>query len=154
MTPFQSEMAAYRRLLITNESTMQSEFDKHILTFSTGALALSISFLKDVLNQHWVGSNWLVGAWISWAFSICGIVCSFFTSAKAMRTAVAQTDDMMLFKAANEGNLGGVWNNWTKRLNLIGGGMFLAGVLFMVCFTTLNLLKDQTASNAAAASTK
>lgn len=141
-TPFQIEMASYRRLLLTNETAMQGEFDRYILTFSSGALALSISFLKDVLNQNWVASHWLIWAWISWAGSICGVVCSFFTSAKAMRTAVAQTDDMMLFKEANEGNLGGQWNKWTKGLNLIGGLMFVAGVLFMVCFTTRNLVKD------------
>ncbi|WP_395747275.1 hypothetical protein [Prosthecobacter sp.] len=139
LTSFQLEMAAYRRTLLGHESVMQSEFDKYILTLSSGALTLSIALLKEVLNQHWVASNWLISAWIAWSASICCMVISFLTSAKAMRTTVSQTDDMLLYKEVNDGNLGGKWNKATKALNLIGGIAFLLGVVFMVVFTAKNL---------------
>jgi hypothetical protein len=143
LTPFQLEMAAYRRSLLSHESTMQSDFDKYILSLSSGALALSITFLKEVLNQQWTVAFWLMGAWVFWATSICCIVISFITSAKAMRTAVSQTDDMLLYKAANDGNLGGIWNKVTNYLNVIGGVTFLVGVVCMVVFSACNLTKGK-----------
>lgn len=147
LTPFQLEMAAYRRSLLTHESSMQGDFDKYILSLSSGALALSITFLKDVLNHQWTVAVWLIGAWIFWATSISCIVISFITSAKAMRTAVSQTDDMILYKAANEGNLGGMWNKITNALNMIGGATFLAGVVSMVVFSACNITRSKVADS-------
>ena len=153
-SPFQLEMANYRRTLQGHETAMQSEFDKYILTLSSGALALSITFLKEVLNQHCLAAGWLIAAWIFWAISICCVVVSFVSSAKAMRVAITQTDDMLLYMAANRGELGGRWNKATNFFNLCGGAFFLAGVVCMVMFSATNLNDKERSSLAPQAETQ
>lgn len=49
-----------------------NELAKQLITLATGILALSITFLKDILKNNSQGITWsLKAAWISYLVSVC-----------------------------------------------------------------------------------
>src|SRR5580692_9406356 len=64
-------------------------FDKYMLTFSSGALALSLAFIKDVVplgRAVWITS--LIGSWIAFVLCILVTLMSFQFSIKALESTI------------------------------------------------------------------
>jgi hypothetical protein len=64
-------------------------FDKNMLTFSSGALALSLAFIKDVVplsKAIWLAS--LIGSWIAFVICILITLFSFRFSIKALEKTI------------------------------------------------------------------
>lgn len=92
-------LSAYRQSLVAAEQAMQGEYDKGVLTLSGGALGISLVFLKDVVGEHPLKNpGFLLAAWTAWGLSIAFVLCSYFTSTKALRRAVEDTDHHMIYK--------------------------------------------------------
>lgn len=137
---FQQQIAAYRTLLQETEQEMQSSYDKAVMTLSGGGLAVSISFVKDFLgkanpSQPIQSGFQLFTAWTCWGVSITAILISLFVSACAMRKAIEQTDNRVLYYEP----LGGWQDKVTRLLNPLAGLLFILGVAFIGCFVKNNL---------------
>ena len=140
MPDFNEQIFEYRKGLLALEQQMQSEYDKAIMALSGGALGGSMAFLKDVVirpgtGRSVQGSAFLLVAWICWGLSVTCILFSFYTSARALRRAVEQTDDKKIYLEL----LGGRFNQVTKILNCFAGILFMAGVVAIVVFAAHNL---------------
>lgn len=125
----------YRDLLIRSEQKAQEDFDKTILSLSSGALGISFAFLKDVVGADPINVRLLTIAWISWALSSTSILVSYYTSQQALRIAIKQVD----LKKIREETPGGWQDKITGFLNWLGLILFVAGLFFMIWFVKLNL---------------
>src|SRR6187402_2125845 len=79
--------ADYAKESNAREAASSDNYDKAIMTYTTGALALSITFMstfmKDILHPKEMAL--LKGAWILWVISLMLTIISFQLSIKAQR---------------------------------------------------------------------
>lgn len=123
----------YRRLLQELENKAQEEYDKTVILLSTGALGLSFTFLKDIVNLKDAHSMYLVvGAWICWAISASSVLYSFYTSRSALRRAIDDLDN-------NKEHDNNPFDRLTGMLNFWSGTFFVAGLFFMIAFVKINI---------------
>lgn len=128
--------AEYRKDLITLEQKSVESFDKTVIALSGGALGLSLTFVKEIVDlPNAVQIHWLLAAWICWAASLLCVLLSFWLSAKAMRKAIKQLDEGKLGQERPGGFL-----DWaTGLLTFLGGLVFVIGVVSMILFIQFNL---------------
>jgi hypothetical protein len=133
---FQTQLDEYRELLSSLEEKMQSEYDKAVMTLSGGALGISLTFLKDIVKQTpLIHPGWLMAAWICWGASVGAVLMSFLTSLNAMRKALRQVELKVIYYEKP----GGWLDILTLVLNIMSGGLFLFGVIFIAVFMEQNL---------------
>ena len=73
--------SSYRDLLQGLSIKSQEQYDKTLLTLSTGALGLSFAFIKDIVNiSSATNINYLTGSWICLTLSILCILISFLSA--------------------------------------------------------------------------
>jgi len=83
---------SYRDLLQELSIKSQDQYDKTLLTISTGALGLSFAFIKDIVNiSSATNINFLTGSWICLTLSILCILISFLSAKYALKIAVQFT---------------------------------------------------------------
>jgi len=60
-----NEYQSYRDLLQELSVKSQEQYDKTVITLSTGALGLSFAFIKDIVDIKVASSiNFLTGSWV------------------------------------------------------------------------------------------
>ena len=142
--------AAYqdeRNKLIDGEQDYSKSYDKYVLTLSGGALALSMTFIHDIIGDDAVRVRALIVlAWIAFTLSVAATLFSINQSAPLYRTF----RDILDRKAEHAGDK----FSWTevrdeqnkcRRLKLMDwlnyGGLvlFLSGVILLLSFITYNL---------------
>ncbi len=115
-------------------------FDKSILAYSTGGLALSLGFLKDFVPIKIAFVPWaLYGSWLLFAVATSSTVISFLISGKALRY-----QEQLSYKYYWEGDESSLttknpYNIATYSLNYLSAGCFLVGITLTVFFISLNL---------------
>ncbi len=141
----QEEYKAYleeRKLLIEAERETAQQFDKAILTLAAGALALSITFMQQIVPHPKSESIYpLIGAWISFCLSMLLTLISFLTSQAACRRQRDILDEEM--SQINKKSSGTKDNKaafWTNQLNYFSIGFFILGVILLIVFSAINLL--------------
>jgi len=124
-------------------------FDKSVLTLSSGGLAFSLGFLKD-----FVPINKAVGAWVlytSWGgltAATCLTMISFLVAAKsqdfqqALANAYYLQGDESAFTRRNP------WDRATIWLNRVSGACFFVGVVLTTAFVAINLTRAQEMTDA------
>jgi hypothetical protein len=134
---FHRRLDQFRQLVLSLEHKMQAEYDKSVLMLSGGSLGLSFAFLKDLIGKQALNSpGWLLSAWICWGVSATFTLASFYTSARAMRKAVVQTDQQDIYVQ----RAGGWFDKATSIFNAAAGLLFLLGLVSIVVFVTHNLM--------------
>jgi hypothetical protein len=139
----EESLQEYRTHLITAEQKAQEDYDKTVISLSGGALGISFAFIKDIIGDHpIISKNILVSGWICWGLSITLVLASYFLSHLALREAIKQFDTAV--KNLNVGEIysqrpGGWYSLITAILNVIGGILFLAGVILIAIFVWYNL---------------
>ena len=126
--------ASYRSQLTDQESKSYEDYDKALLALSTGAIGVSIAFIKNVLGDDPMKlPGLMIASWWVWTGSILFLLISFVTSQLAMRQASEEFD-----RGDSRESLGGNYDNWTNRLNYAGGLCFFVGVILTMVFVTVN----------------
>src|SRR5438094_8679598 len=77
-----------RTRLSTGKREQAKSYDQTILTYSAGAIALSITFLEKVVRNPDVKS-WLYTSWILFALAMMSTLYSFLASQKAFECEIA-----------------------------------------------------------------
>ena len=127
-----------RKLLITAERETAQQFDKAILTLAAGALALSLTFIKQIAPNPIPNSIfYLIVAWISFCLSMLSTLVSFLTSQIACRKQRDIIDEEISGK--NSSNKNNKAASWTNRLNYFSIGSFIIGVISLIVFSIINL---------------
>lgn len=127
-----SEQKSYRDLLQELSVKSQEQYDKTLITLSTGALGLSFAFIKDIVDIKSAGDvHFLIGSWICFILSIVFILVSFLTSKYALDQAIVAEDNDVIYDSKLD--------KATTILNWLSASFFVVGLLFVVVFVKLNL---------------
>lgn len=128
-----------RKQLIDAERETAQQFDKAILTLAAGALALSITFIKQIAPHPKSQSIYfLIVAWILFSFSILSTLISFLVSQAACRRQREILDQDISEKERKIKNNAA---DWTNRLNYLSIAFFILGIVFLIIFSAINLPK-------------
>lgn len=136
---------AYAAEQLTRERANSDKYDNTILTYSTGALALSLSFIKDIVPLASAHSIWtLKASWVCLALSLLMMLASFY---------IGQTANRQSVEFAREYFIDGIEASRNKRawpekslswLNRLAGAAFFAGILLTTAFVWINVQEHPT----------
>ena len=146
-----------RTRLSAAKQDQSKSYDQTVLTYSAGAIALSITFLEKVVKTA-NGIGWLYTSWILFALAMITTLYSHLASQKAFEREIETFDaryrqliGLKPVDAAAEQTVWGVTYPWLKTLaamfspalnsfstavkwlNRFSGALFFAGI---VCFAT------------------
>ena len=140
----ENQNTIYRQHLVLADQKAIEDFDKTIITLASGALAVSLAFMKDIVGAdpvHW--RICLQIAWLLLTLSLGLVLISFWCSHKALRRALADFDadcsDDPLFGKKVVVDKRNAWAVATQRLNVIGMTCLILGIGFMLTFASVNL---------------
>ncbi len=135
----------YRKKVWEDLSSGSEDFDKYLITFSIGALALSLSFIKEIVplkDAIWIPS--LVGSWVAFIVTILVTLISFRISMRALENMSPVLDDFYLngnVEAFNK-HLEDPWTIWVERCAWVGIFFFVLGLVFTMIFVSGNVLRS------------
>jgi hypothetical protein len=133
--------------LLDRQFSNSEAYDKAILTLSSGFLALSLSFIKEIFPAGSITCRGLLYAsWALLALAIISTVISFRVSNAAIEGQLGQAH--RYYKERDE-------SAFTKSklsrsvdwLNNVSGGLFIFGVVLTVVFVILNFSEEKSMSN-------
>lgn len=129
-----------RKILIDAERDTAQQFDKAILTLAAGALALSITFINQIAPEPEPNSIcYLITAWSLFALSILSTLISFLSSQAACRQSRDVLDQQISGITSSKKTSA---HTVTNILNYFSIGSFILGVIFLVIFSSINLLRE------------
>lgn len=122
-------------------------FDKSVLTLSSGGLAVSLGFLKDFLPiGHAVWPWMLYASWVALTAATVITMASFLASAKAQD--YQQEIGEAYYLRGDESKLkGNPWDRVVIWMNRVSGASFISGVILTTLFVALNLQRAQDMKN-------
>jgi hypothetical protein len=98
-----AQLLEYRGSIIPIRQKSQEEIDKQLLTISSAALGLTLTFYKDVLKEQIIRYDWLLRcAWLCWIVTIGLVLFSMYLSSESVRLRLAAVDEAL--KEATEEN--------------------------------------------------
>jgi len=136
-----------RSELLERQFSNSEAYDKAILTLSSGFLALSLSFIKEILPAgSIVWRALLYTSWALLALAIIFTVVSFRVSNAAIEGQLGQA--YRYYKEKDEGAFAkSKLARLVDWLNNISGGLFIFGVVLTVVFVIVNFSEEKSMSN-------
>jgi hypothetical protein len=138
-----------RNRLIDSKGEQSKTYDQTILTFSAGAIGLSITFVEKIAASP--VSPWLLYlAWSCFGFAVFSVIVSFVVSQKAFQHEIDAVD--AAWAAVRDGKpstnapqeepkpdlLPNFYTVVTRNLNRASGTFFVLGIAFFVAFGISN----------------
>ena len=124
-----------RKFLAEVERETAKTFDTSLITVTSGALGLSLFFVKDMVEETSVGYLLLV-SWVAFSFGLISTMSSFLTSQTATRRQREILDHNYAGKIESVGNWAA---SVTHCLNWFSILSFTAGIIFLCTFIWSNL---------------
>ena len=129
-------LKSYRLDLVETEKKLKENYDKLIVTLSGGALALSIAFIKDIVNLETAQSTWLLlMAWAGFILSLAAVLGALSFGIEAHRHAIYQVDDDSIYDTKP----GGWFSRFTKALHRASAIFLLLGLISISAFAYTNV---------------
>ena len=140
----QTIYSQFRNHLLEGRKLSFMQFDKAILTLSGGGLALSLTFIHNVVPISNSINTWsLVIAWILFAFSVMTTLISFISSQfafdyqlKLAEEYYVKNNDKALQKLNKPAR-------FTKLANIASATAFVLAVLFLLFFVSINIVSRE-----------
>jgi hypothetical protein len=132
----------YRRKIWEDTKSGTENFDKYMLTFSSGALALSLAFIKDVVpigKAIWIPS--LISSWIAFVLCILVTLISFRISIRALEK-MGPCVDAFYLEGKTEAFNKHLESFWTKAVDwcaYFAISFFILGLTFTMMFVGANI---------------
>jgi len=130
-----------RHFLDQTRINVSNSFDKYLLTFSVGALSLSITFTNAILNSLEIKRKNLLA--IGWYFLIADILLtllSFIISGFAFERGIKTIENRIDFIFGDKReSLNNPFNSWLKAIQVLSIIFFLIGIIFLSTFYLINL---------------
>lgn len=123
------ELKEYRQFLIDTRIKLNESYDKLIITLSGGALALSITFLKDVVGSKGIDHpQFLLISWALFVCSLSSILCSILFGLSAYKKALKQVDNetILIEKAGGKSSSLSAVMHWLAAICLMFGLVFIS----------------------------
>ncbi len=128
----------YRSEIINAKRKTQEDFDKTLLTLSSGAFGLSLIFIKDILDiNKAINLTLLYVSWKLWIISLISLLLGYRNGILAHKKVLTLIDNSEINKLYKNG--GEPYTTRIEIFNIIGMWTFLIGLILITCFVTLNL---------------
>jgi hypothetical protein len=124
-----------RKQLVESERDTAKTFDTSMITITSGALALSLVFVKEVAPDP-KNVYVLIGAWVFFVLALLMIMSSFLTSQAATRKQRDILDCLQNDPNTSQENKDAIR---TLRLNWAAIFSFLIAIVLFVIFAGLNI---------------
>ncbi|MEP1779325.1 MAG: hypothetical protein ABJH72_17450 [Reichenbachiella sp.] len=112
-----------------NRDYAAEQFDKLVVYISSGALVLTIGFVKDIIDITSKTNTVLLKlSWISFTLALLTILLSQITSVKAM-------DYQLDYKESKAKR----WDKATDWLNWMSVGLLISGIILFIVFIWTNV---------------
>jgi len=129
-----------RKDLLDRQLSNSEKFDNAILTLSTGALAISLAFIKDIVPLKMAQNLWLLTAsWWLFGFSIISTLVSFAASQLGISRQLKYAEEYYLNKRDEYLEKRNYPAILTEFLNYSSGILFIAAIIVTICFVSSNL---------------
>ncbi|HVN94987.1 MAG TPA: hypothetical protein VMT62_01025 [Syntrophorhabdaceae bacterium] len=129
-----------REDLLTRDLSNTEKYDNAILTLSTGVLAISLAFIKDIVPLDKSQCLFLLKAsWWVFGLSIVSTLLSYILSHFAIKRQLRYAEKYYLDKKERYLRKKNRPKTWTEFLNWASGVLFIAGIVTTICFVSLNL---------------
>jgi phosphoglycerol transferase MdoB-like AlkP superfamily enzyme len=116
------------------------QFDKTIITMSSGGLALSLAFLKDFIAWSDARNGWcLITSWILFAISLLSVLISFYFSPFEIDKQLNLTEDYYIEGKKESFRAKNTWTCLLKSLNAFSIITLMVAVAFTLAFVIGNL---------------
>ena len=122
-------MDDYQKDLLEARYDASREFDRLVAAISSGALTLSIAFMRDPAKIS--GSHWLRWAWTALVLGLLVSLSSLFASQKAIDRALA---DYNPSSQTRPKSMGGGWGAATDILTIGSGVAVVVGMGLLAWF--------------------
>ena len=139
--------ASARSELLDRQFSNSEAYDKAILTLSSGFLALSLSFIKEILpagSITWTGLLYV--SWVLLTLAIISTVISFRLSNAAIEAQLRQAHRYYKEKVESASTKSKLSRS-VDWLNNVSGGLFIVGVILTVVFVILNFSEEKSMSS-------
>ncbi len=134
----------YRNDLLTARQTVFVQFDKAVLALSGGGLALSVTFIKDIVPLDRISLiPLLISTWILFGFSILSTVFSFILSRISIDRQLRQAEEYYVQGKDAAYDMPNKAARFTTLLNYCSAGCFAGAVILTIMFVSLNLYKER-----------
>ncbi|MER8430864.1 hypothetical protein [Mesorhizobium caraganae] len=122
----------HRKAMVELRSDQLTTLDKSLLGISSGALAISITFMDKIGGGAGV-STFLLMSWLCFGSAISANIVSYFTGGEDAQREIKKIDNCIITATVYESG-GNPFRGLTQALNIIALVLFLLGV----CFLTLH----------------
>lgn len=124
----------------------QGDYDKQLLTLSSGFLAVSLAFIKDIVPLKDAAHLWILYlSFILLAFCVLSVLFSYQFSIAGLFKAKEYWDKLLI--GEKDAKFPYVYAHRIKIVNRISGFFFLLGVSSLVFFVILNLDQEAKMTN-------
>lgn len=94
------ELKLYRDQLMLAEAKAQEDYDKTLVFLSSGAIAVTVSFIHNIIPlASAVSCAFIFFAWVMWGISLLCVLCAYLTSNYALRKSIQQVDNNVTWLA-------------------------------------------------------
>jgi hypothetical protein len=132
--------AAHAKQAWEDIQSSTDSFDKNLLTLSSGALGLSLAFIKDIVPfNHAVWPRTLYASWISFALCIVLTVFSFRLSIAAQNKHLEYLAKYYLERQQEYFNKMSVYSRVLSTFTWLASGFFLVGLVCTLLFCLKNV---------------
>lgn len=142
----------HRDFLLASEQTTSTSYTKWLLTLSGGALALSITFAREIAAPKGAMEPWyLLAAWIALTLAVGFGLLGIFVSQRAHEKSRVLLDSHLQAVLEGTGTEGGFWGRYNDdharlrsvkcvgHMNIGSMGLFLVGVTMLAFFAYYNV---------------
>lgn len=135
----------YRKHLWDALRAGQEQYDKYLLTLSSGGLAISLVLIKDVFgNTLLVWPFVLMASWLLFCLCIVSTVVSFITSHHCLRRYLDRYEKCVQNGNFDEMSEPDTLQTLTKILNWASGIFFFLAIAATISFASKNLTRGTT----------
>jgi hypothetical protein len=132
-----SDMEKYRQGLVDSIQKLNENFDKLLVTLSGGALALSITFLRDCVGSDQATHTYILFvSWILFVLSLTFILSEILFGLQAHKKAVDQVDEELIRKVKR---VGGVYSLLSAGCRWLAAISLVVGLVLVCVFTYFNI---------------
>jgi hypothetical protein len=132
--------AATRQDLLNRNLSNSEKYDNAILTLSTGILAISLAFIKDIVPLNIASfAILLLMSWCLFGLAIVSTLVSFVLSQFAIKRQLDYAEKYYLDRKDEYLTKKNRLARFTEYANYTSGGFFIIGIITTIIFVSVNI---------------
>ncbi len=142
----QKLFAERRKELVDRQLSNSEALDKAVLTLSSSGLAISISFIRYIIDlESAIKTNLLFTSWALFALAIICTITSYLIGQKAIEKSIDISYKYYIEDDDRYENVIPLSSRINDKINLLSSVFFIMAVVSVVSFVAINLNKQENA---------